>query len=107
MKKLLFVLIAGALLAGCMSANSAYDGSSPSRTVANSDNLATFEFVYPASGFNGEKALQRIDEYCVRYGRENRLSAYEVISVDYSNQEDQKNPDTIYTHILVQVRFRS
>jgi hypothetical protein len=107
MKKLLFVLIAGTMLAGCMSANSMYDGSEPTRTVGNNDGVTMFEFVYPASGFNPEKALQRIDEYCVRHSRENGLSAYEVLTVDYSNHEDITNPDTRYTHVLVQVRFRS
>lgn len=107
MKKLLYVLIAGTILAGCMSANSRYDGSEPIRTFGNNDGVTTLEFVYPASGFDGEKALQRIDEYCVRYSRENGLSAYEVLKVDYSNHEDITDPDTRYTHVLIQVKFRS
>src|SRR5208283_1660702 len=100
MNKLLFVLIAGTILAGCMSANSTYDGSEPMRTFASNDGVTTFEFVYRASGFDREKALQRIDEYCVRYSRENGLSTYEVLKVDYSNHEDITDLDTRYTHVV-------
>jgi hypothetical protein len=107
MKKLLFVLVAGTMLAGCMSANWRYDGSEPTRTFGNNDGVTTFEFVYPASGFDSVKALQRIDEYCVRHSRENGQSAYEVLKVDYSNHENITDPDTRYTHVVVQVRFTS
>ena len=105
MKKVMVILFVGSLLAGCMSANYVYDGSQPRSTVANADGSTTFEFLYPASGFNGNKASQRIDEYCVRYRNENGLTGYEVLDMNYSNHWDQSKPGTMNTHVLVQVRF--
>jgi hypothetical protein len=107
MMKLLYVLVAGTILAGCMSANSKYDGSEPARTFGNSNGVTTLEFVYPARSFDGQKALQRIGEYCVRYSRGNGMSAYQVLTVDYSNHQDITDPDTRYTHVVVEVEFRS
>jgi hypothetical protein len=105
MKKVMVILFVGSLLAGCMSANYVYDGSQPRSTVANGDGSTTFEFLYPESDFNGNKASQRIDEYCVRYRNENGLTGYEVLGMSYSNHRDLTKPGAMNTHVLVQVRF--
>lgn len=107
MKKILVILFAIALMAGCMSANSVYDGWKPSHTVANSDGSTTFEFLFAANDFNSDKASQRIDEYCTRYKSENGFTAYQVMSTNYADRDGQVDPSRKYTRVLVQVKFRT
>jgi hypothetical protein len=105
MRKILILLSAVALLAGCMTVSSAYDGATPSRTSENADGSRTFEFLFPASVYDGNMATQRIDEYLTRYVKENGLTSYEVLSTNYSQTDIQEIRKTRYTRVLAQVEF--
>jgi len=105
MKKILILLCTAALLAGCMTVSSAYDGATPSRAVENPDGTRTFEFLFPTSVFDGNKATQRINEYLTRYIRDNGMTSYEVMSTAYSQTDIQEMRRTRYTRVLAQVQF--
>ena len=81
MKKALVVL-ATALLAGCLSApmSSIHDGAKPTHRVDNGDGTTTFEFVFPHdSTWDKNMAMDRINEYLTTYARVNGFSAYYVV----------------------------
>jgi uncharacterized lipoprotein YajG len=105
MKRILLLLGAAALLAGCMTVSSAYDGATPSRTVENTDGSTTFEFLFPANVFDENMATQRINEYLTLYTRENALSSYDILSTSYSQTDVQEIQKTRYTRVLAQVEF--
>jgi hypothetical protein len=105
MKKILVLLGVVALLGGCMTVSSAYDGATPSRTSENADGSRTFEFLFPSNVFDGNMATQRINEYLTLYVKENGLISYEVLSTNYSQTDIQEIRKTRYTRVLAQVEF--
>jgi|GEM_PF-1770846 len=128
MKKILVIMFAVVILAGCMTVSSIYDGAKPSRIIENSDGLSTFEFLFPPNDFDGKMAAQRIDEYFARYINEKGYVGYEIVSVNSqsiekasssvgsflsawgsaeSGQQNKSNPNKTYVRILAQVKFKT
>ncbi|MGA2380352.1 MAG: hypothetical protein ABSG85_13710 [Spirochaetia bacterium] len=130
MKKILVVLFAGALLAGCMTVSSIYDGAKPSRIVENSDGSSTFEFLFPPNDYDGNMAGQRIGEYFANYIKEKGFTGYEIVSVNSQTvdkasgsssfgaflqnwgngaqgKEANASPNKTYIRVLAQVKFKT
>jgi hypothetical protein len=84
MKKILVAVFAVALLAGCATISSIYNGARPNKVVENRDGTITFEFLFPAKGIDSKMALQRMDEYLAGYASDNGFSGYDQISFDVS-----------------------
>ena len=81
------MLVAGLLvlgLVGCASTpmSSIYDGAKPSHVIANGDGSTTFEFMFPYADFDGNMAMQRINEYLNSYTKDQGLTGYEILNVD-------------------------
>ena len=77
------VLLAVAMLAGCMSApmSSVSTGARPSHVLQNGNGTTTFEFLFPNdSSWDKDLAMQRISEYLATYARFNGFSGYDTIS---------------------------
>lgn len=129
MKKILVIMFAVAVLAGCMTVSSIYDGAKPSRIVDNSDGTTTFEFLFPPNDFDGKMAGQRLDEYFTNYIKEKGFTGYEIVDVNSkavektsgassfgsflsawgsaeSGQENKSKPSKTYIRILAQVKFK-
>ena len=85
MKKILSVLLALVVLAGCASTpmSSVYNGAKPSHVIANGDGSTTFEFMFHYDNdWDGNMAMQRINEYLTSYASQNGFSGYDTINVD-------------------------
>ena len=80
--KTALVVLATALLAGCLSApmSSVHDRAKPTHRIDNGDGTTTFEFVFPHDNtWDKNMAMDRINEYLTTYARVNGFSAYYVV----------------------------